>query len=76
MLGAERVQDVAATRVPNENRLLHADGADHLEDVVGPALRVVSGRRVIRGADAAPRDGVHVKLIGQFRRDVIVDVRR
>ena len=57
MLGAEGVQDIAATGVPDQNWLLHADRADHLEDVVGPALRIVSRRRVIRGADAAPGNG-------------------
>jgi len=74
MLGAEGVQDIAATRVSDEDWLLHAEGADHLEDVVGPSLRIVSSPRSIRGADAAPGDGVDTKLSSQLRRDVIVGV--
>ena len=40
-----------------------------------PPLRVVSGCGAIRGSDAAPCNGVCGKLIGQFWREIIVDVR-
>jgi hypothetical protein len=48
MLGAERMQDSAATRISNEDWFLHAEGANHLEDVGRAPLRVVPRRRVIR----------------------------
>jgi hypothetical protein len=74
VLGAEGVQDIAATRVPDQNWPLHTDCVNDLEEVVGPALRIVSRRRVIRGADTTPGEGVHPKPIGQLRRDLIVDM--
>ena len=74
--GAERVQDVAAARVADEDRLPHLELVDNLEDIVGATLRAVARRRVIGRADAASGDGVDVEPIGQLRRDVVVDVGR
>ena len=74
--GAERVQDVAAARVADEDRPPHLELVDDFEDIVGATLRAVARRRVIGRADAAPGDGVDVEPIGQLRRDGVVDVGR
>ena len=73
---AERVQDVAAARIPDQDWLFQIERRDHFKDVVCPSLRTVSGRRTVRGTDATPRHGVHMKPIGQLRRDAVVDVCR
>ena len=70
------MQDVAAARVADQDRLPHLELVDDFEDIVGATLRAVAGRRVIGRADAAPGDGVDVEPIGQLRRDVVVDMGR
>src|SRR5687768_12467007 len=58
----------------DQNWLLQLQRGDHREDVVRSPLRGVPGGWVVRGADTAPRHGIHAKRVGQLGREVVVDV--